>query len=394
MIYSIVLILLLFLSFHYDIKGKTKNRDKWYVIVLIIFILLAGLRYRLGIDTHRYLYYFYHDFPSIDQFSLEDLQIGEDPLYVLLNSIVHSLGGRFYMVQLIQATFVNVLVMSYFKKHCDYIFTCAFFYFSLSFVGLMMEIMRASFSIAICLYANDYIMDKKWIKGYLLFFIATFFHAQTLVLCVLPLLFFLRFNKIGILFLIISYFGGILLLQTLGDYVFLLEGSEKVESKVSGYVDSDIYGENTNNIGYYIVSLLPMIAYPLFSLWYCKRFSENDKLKVLEPFIMLGVMFVMVQASFIIAYRYLDFFRIYFALFFAETFVCMIKKNVHFKLGMSYARSLSIFLPLLIINVSSFFSYRYNPYSSVIDKTVVESRENKYKELGIDLYYYPKPSEY
>ena len=386
--------MLFVLCFHYDIKENTKYRNIWYIIVLIIFVLLAGLRYRLGVDTHRYLYFFYHDYPLIDKMTFEDFQIGEDPLYVILNSIVRSFGGRFYMIQLIQASFVNVLILSYFKKHCDYIFTCALFYFALSYVGVMMEIMRASFSIAICLYANDYIRERKWVKGYLLYFIATLFHAQTLVLCVLPLLFFLKLNRKGILILLLSYFVGVLLMKYLGDYLFLLEGSENMESKVTGYIESDIYGKNTNNIGYFIVSLLPWIAYPLFSLWYCKRFVENEKLKSLEPFVMLGVVFVLIQSSFIIAYRYVDFFKIYFELFFAETFVYMIKKNTNFTYSFGYVRSILFFLPILFINIGYYFEPQYNPYSSVIEKSVVEDRENRYKEFGSDLYYYPKPNEY
>lgn len=393
MIYLLVTILLLFLSIHYDINGRTKYRDQSYIIVFVIFVLIAGLRYRLGVDTHRYLYYFYHEYPLLDEFTIEDLHIGEDPFYVLLNSIVRSFGGRFYMVQLIQAFFVNLLVLNYFKKHCEYVFTCAFFYFTMSYTGFMMEIMRASFSIAICLYAYDYIVEKKWIKGYLLLFIASFFHAQTLVLCVLPLLFFLKLNKLGFIFLVLSYLGGVLLMQILGDYVFLLEGSETMESKVSGYVESETYGKNTYNIGYFIVSLLPLVVYPLFSLWYCKRCSINEKIKNLEPFVMLGVMFVMIQASFIIAYRYIDFFRIYFEICFAESFVCLIKNDNRLKLSLSFSKYLLFFVPIFYIAVNH-YDIRYSPYSSIIEKSVIEEREKRYMKLGIDLYYYPKTNEY
>lgn len=394
MLYLSICILLLLLSIHYDINGKTKYRDTSYTLVLVVFVLVAGLRYRLGIDTHRYLYNFYHLYPSLDEFTLEDFQIGEDPCYVLINSIVRFFGGRFYMVQLIQASFVNLLILNYFKKHCDYIFTCAFFYFSISYTGFMMEILRASFSIVICLYAYDYIIEKKWAKAIPLFIIATFFHAQTLVLCVLPLLFFLRLNKIGIISLALSYFGGVLLMHSIGDYVFLLEGSETMENKVSGYANSDIYGENTHNIGYYIVSLLPWVVYPLFSIWYCKLFSNNEKVKALEPFVMLGVMFILIQASFIIAYRYVDFFKIYFEIVFAEVFVCSIKNNVRLKTSLSFVRNLIVVVPVLFVTIGYYFDIRYSPYSSVIDKSVVEGRESLYKKLGSDVYYYPKPNEY
>ena len=183
-------------------------------------------------------------------------------------------------------------------------------------------------------------------------------------------------------------------MQSLGDYVFLLEGSETVESKVSGYVESDTYGKNTHNIGYYIVSLLPLVVYPLFSLWYCKRCSINEKIKNLEPFVMLGVMFVMIQASFIIAYRYIDFFKIYYEICFAETFVCLIKNDNRLKLSLSFVKNLLIFTPILFLTFQYFFIIQYSPYSSIIEKSVIEEREKRYMELGIDLYYNPKTNEY
>lgn len=392
MIYLLVLFLLLCLSFRYDICGKTKYRNQWYLAILIIFILIAGLRYRIGIDTQRYLFHFYHDYPTIDQFSFKDYNITRSPFYVLLNSIVLSLGGRFYIVQLINAAFVNYLILRYFKKHSEYIFTCAFFFFLISYVYLMFEIMRANFSIVICLYAYDYMQEKKWLKAYSLLLVATMFHAQTLALYIIPLLLFLRFNKWGVLVLLGAYLGGSILQQSLGDYAFLLEGNEKLEDKVSGYAESDRYGENTHNIGYFLVSILPMVVYPLFSIWYCKRYSGNDSLKKLEPFVMQGVAFVMVQTSFVIAYRYVDYYRIYFALFYAESFVCMVKrKNLHLKMGLAYVTCSIIFSPLLF-GIQRYFDCRYQPYSSVISKTVDKVRESRYRKAHS--YNFPHSDEY
>ena len=391
MIYLFVLFLLLCLSLRYDICGKTKYRDHWYLVILIIFILIAGLRYRLGIDTPRYMFHFFHEYPTIDKFSLEDYYIGKDPLYVFLNSIVISLGGRFYIVQLIQAAFVNILILNYIKKHSEYIFTCVFFYFILSYTGIMMEAMRAGFSIVICLYANDYMLQKKWQKGYLLLLIATMFHAQTLVLYVIPFILFLRFNKIGIIMLFLAYIGGSILQQSLGDYAFLLEGNDQLADKVSGYAEDDNYGENNKNLNYFIINIFLPIVYSLFSLWYSKRHSKNESLKRLEPFVMLGLMFVMVQASFVIAYRYVDCYKVYFALFYAEAFVCMIKRSVRLKVGLAYVKCAIIFLPFMI-NVLHFFDCRYYPYSNVITKSINKERENRYK--GAHSYYYPNSNEY
>ena len=124
MIYLFILILLLCLTLRYDINGKTKYRSQWYIIMLVIFILVAGLRWRLMVDTPNYIERFYHRTPLLKDYSFD---IGKAPFYTLINSIVLTLGGRFYVVQLIEASFVNILVFKYFKRHSKYIFTCLFF---------------------------------------------------------------------------------------------------------------------------------------------------------------------------------------------------------------------------------------------------------------------------
>ena len=128
MIYLSVLFILLYFSFYYDINGKTKGRNFFYRFMLLLFILIAGFRWRLGVDTPNYLYNFYHYIPTLDKFSFTDYSIGQSPFFVLMNSLVKSCGGRFYIVQLIHATIVNVLVFRYIKRHSSFIFTSVFFY--------------------------------------------------------------------------------------------------------------------------------------------------------------------------------------------------------------------------------------------------------------------------
>ena len=57
MIYFVIGFYLLFLAFKYDVYGsKNESAKKFhYYFALIILILLAGLRYRIGGDTCRYM---------------------------------------------------------------------------------------------------------------------------------------------------------------------------------------------------------------------------------------------------------------------------------------------------------------------------------------------------
>lgn len=398
MIYLAILVLLMFLSFHYDVCGKKKNKEGWYLIVLWIFILFAGLRWRVGYDAIHYLHNFYHEYPSLSDFSFEEYYIGKDPFYVLLNSFVISIGGRFYMVQLIHAAFVNVLILNYFKRHSQYIFTCCVFYFLLSYISFSMEIMRASFSIVISLYAFDYFLDKKWVKGYALLLIALMFHAQTLALFLLPAFLFLRLNRKGLLMLIGAYLLGIFLQNLLADYVFLFEGSGKLEDKLTTYTSEySELGKNTYNINYFIVKIFPKIFYPLFTLWYIKRYSKYVNLMRLEPIVMLGVIFALIQINYLIAYRYVEYFTIYFSIFYAETFINMIKKSKKIGIGVAYFKTILFMIPLTL----TFLFLLKQPkwiYRSVLDKTVIKEAENDLKKAWIqpesDSYYPPNYNEY
>lgn len=380
MIYLFVLFLLLCLSFRYDINGKTQYRDQWYFIMLVVFILIAGLRWRLMVDTPNYIYYFYHIYPPLEDFSFEDYPIGKDPFYVLINSIVKSLGGRFYWVQLIEATVVNVLVFKYIKRHSSYLFTCLFFYAISCYLGYSMETMRASFSIVICLYANDYILEKKWLKGYLLLLLALMFHAQTLVMFILPLLFFLRFNKIGVIVLLGAFVLGYFLQALLGDYIELLELSDEIGDKADKYIESDRYGAQNGNINYFMLKIFPSLAYSVISLIYVKRTSPQNKILKLEPFVMLGMFFVIMRMNMEIAYRFVSYFSIHNILFSSFLFVNIANNISKYHRGVAYMRAVIIFIPLFfIVGYGKYLrAYTFLPYSSVIERKINRNRESKY----------------
>ena len=384
MIYLVILLLLLFLSIRYDINGVYRHKNLWYRIVLVAFILLAGLRWRLGVDTTGYLVSFYHKYTNL---SIDDLSIGNSPLFVVINSFVRSLGGRFYVVQLIQATFVNVLIFIYIKKHSKYIFTCLFFYALFAFFNYNMEIMRGSMSIVICLFANDFIIERKWIKGYFLYFVALLFHPQTILLLVLPIFFFIRLNKVGFLFLIAAFIIGKIIIDLFGDYLFLFAGDEMLEEKVNSYLESDKFSIQGGNIGFYLATIFPLLFYPVVTLIFVKHFCPNSNLLKFEPFIMLGLAFSMVRMNVEIAYRYIYYYYIYFFLFYAEFFVELIKRGEKIDWKVAYLRSFSIFFPVIFLSIGyMFFSsngqgFRYYPYTSVLNRQVDSNREMKFSSL-------------
>lgn len=392
MIYIFIFLFLLFLSLRYDICGRTRGKNLCYNVILLILILVAGLRWRVGTDTLAYITRFYHLYPTIDSFSFRDYGFGNDPFYALINVFVKTLGGRFYMVQIIQASIVNILVFKYIKRHTGFIFTCVLFYFFISYFNYTMEVMRGSISIVICLFGNDYIQEKKWGKAYLLYMIAFMFHFQTIVIFILPFLFFIRFNKLGGVILIVVFVLGFFLKQIFGEYLFLVEGSF-IEDEMTDKLNSEKYGEQHGNVMYLCGLAIIKLIYPIAVLLFVKKYSKDDELKRLEPFVVLGMMFVLIQFNLPIAFRYVYYYELYFALFYSEAFGILGTKVKQLSKPLLLLRSFILFFPVIL-----FYSYRmykthkYHPYTSVIEMSVNKEKENVFKERNT--YFPPNKREY
>lgn len=378
MVYNILFILLLFLSYYYDFQGHKNGKKGWYYSILVFFILLAGLRWRLGLDTTNYIYHFYHDIPTFGNLTKDDLNLGAKPLWIIINSAVKTLNGRFFIVQLIESAFVNILILKYFKRHSRYVFTCIFFYYVFLYFGLSFTVMKAAMSIVVCLYANDLILQKKWVKGYTLYLISVLFHPQAILIMLTPFFLFLKLNKKSVLLFGLLFVLGYSVQSLLGDNLFLFDFDEDIYDKAEQMAMSDRYSSRTTNLNYAIVNILPYYFYALLSLYTIKRFKPNNKLLKFESYIMIYLCFIVLEMNVYISHRFASYYSVYFILLLTESFVEFAsfgqKSNYKTK---NILKSLLIVLPLLLL--LGYRSYKnswiFNPYSSVIERNVDRTRE-------------------
>ena len=384
MVYNIILILLLYLSYYYDFCSHRNGRKEWYYAILVFFILFAGLRWRLGIDTPNYIYHFYYSIPEIEKLTDDDLNLGSKPLWILLNSAVKTLGGRYFIVQLIEAAFVNVLIFNYFKRHSRYVFTCIFFYYVFLYLSFSFTIMKAAMSIVVCLYANDYILQKKWVKGYMLYLISALFHPQAILIMLTPFLLFLKLNKKSVLLFSFLYVLGFFVQDYLGDSLFLFDFDEDIYDKVENVATSDRYSSRTSNFNYAIVNILPYFIYALLSLYAIKRFRPNSNLLKFESFVIIYLCFIVLEMNVYISYRFALYYTIYFILLLSESFVefASLRQKSKYRTKV-FLKSLLIVLPFLFL--LGYRSYQrawgFNPYSSVIERNIDQTREQNRFEL-------------
>lgn len=386
--------MLLIFIVRYDINGKTQYRNECYFVMLIIFILIAGLRYRLGVDTTRYLTRFYYETPKLQNITWNDLEFGTDPLYTLFNSVVLTLGGKFYVVQLLHATFVNTLIFKYIKRHTDAIFISIFIYFIWQYAAINMEEMRAAMSLVVCLFANDYMLDKKWVKGILLYVIGCLFHVSTILVMLMPLLFFLRFNKIGISVMVIAFMVGFIIQSIISDYIALIEISDAVDNKVERYANNEKYMEAKKNIFGYLSSII-IYGYAVISMWYMKTGKIGSRLMRLEPLIMVFLIYAMIGIGLPLAYRFVRFYVVYYIMFVSEFVIYLFRWDPKLGRNVVYAKALAIMFPFFLLIARVRFQnrtwVRYHPYSSIFDQKLDHEREGMYLHFHGDR---PVPGKY
>ena len=379
MIYIFIFLLLLFLSFRYDICGRKRGRDFWYYTIMVLLILIAGLRWRVGTDTIGYLDSFYYKVPKIDHIDFNYLDI-KYPLWRLLNSIVYTVFGKFYVLQLIEASFVLFLVFKYIKKHSFYLFTSILLFYIWMYISITMETMKAGMSIAVCLFANDYLVEKKLVKGSLLYLVGCLFHFSTwLLFLVVPIIIHLKFDKVQIRTLLIFFLLGFVFKSVVGDNIALLDFDDSIYEKAEQYRQSD---RLTGGMGIFssLLQVIPILLYSMISLEYLKKNKCKVRYEKMGPLITIGIIFLVLQMNVYIFYRYAHFFSVYIIIIISNAAIIYLKKARH-EQGV-LLRYILILAPLIIVlslnRVKTY--YRYYPYYSIIERKVDEKREMKQSE--------------
>ena len=195
MIYVVVFILLLIPVVKYDLMAKSGGENKWYYLNLIVLILLAGLRYRVGGDTLMYMSV-YNEWPSIDELKYFDFETAlYNPLWYIYTSLPRSISDEFWVFQMIQAVIVNSVFVWFFKKYSpQYYFSAILLYYVGYYCYFNMEIMREILCICVLMLITPCLLNKRWIPYFIGCVVAVYIHFSAIIMFFLPLLF-LLFRK-------------------------------------------------------------------------------------------------------------------------------------------------------------------------------------------------------
>lgn len=393
MIYIILGFSFLLASYHYDYLDNKRGKFLLFGIYIIILICLAGFRYHLGIDSIRYEGKFSYQEPlnELTKDATDESRFGIG--WLLLASFSKTISHEFFILQIIQSLYVNLIIGYFIKKNCKHPFLALFIYFIFLYSDFMVEIMREACAVSTFLFAWKYFKKKKWINYYFCCLLAFCFHISAIVTFLVPLAQVYGIKKIFkinlklALVLSLVLVAGLYLSIKLFDFFATLSLIESVQERATTYAELDNQsGVRGASILGFISLGLNKVIYPAVAFIYYKKNQgpKKSNLQPLEIMIIFYMLFSVVSFSILIFQRFTNYFAPFIIMLISNsTYTKMHLRKIKYKL--SFNLWMVILFPFFFIQLYGYFKEdgqsgvarykRYEPYSSIIFKTQDKERE-------------------
>ena len=387
-VYIVLFVYILHLIIKYDVSGqnplKSKGANKNFTILEVLFVLVAGLSYRIGIDSASYMDAF-PQYPTFSNFSLLDLSnYRHEPLWVLLNILDRSTFNDFVFINLFCSISVNIFLFKLFKQECKYPFTAILLYFLLGWINVSFEMLRQTISTAFYLWGCLALLKGNRKSFILRSMPAVFFHTTGIILILVTIYFsFIKTNKSVIIISVVVFFIGLGLRNYLPDFVNTFNMfSEDVGDKYVAYMEQTLYSRS-NFFGMLETFVLNVIL-PVSVIIYYQRIGAN---RFFTSLLLVYLFFASLIPALGIFYRLTNSVQFFYYIGFANMLYGLIKSKrssvVLIAASVLMLYNINLSLGPLVMGRYNAFEYkgkdiRYFPYSSVITKETLPQREARY----------------
>lgn len=374
MIYLLVIIILLliYIRTQNGIYSYKKLDKVPYNFTLILFILIAGFRYRVGGDSLGYEDNF-NDLPMLSDLKEFDFANAlYNPLWYVFNAMTKSVNDNFYFFQLIHTAVVNITIFWFIKKYSLNKYLGIILYFLLYYLYFNTEILRESLAISAFLISVPYLVNKQYIRYYICCGLAYLFHSSAFILLFVPLASMHISNRNRVLLLISLYI--LLTFTPLKKIIYIFSFNENINAKLDSYtgIELSFFGALLE-----ILKILPVLL-----VQYIRNKKKLPR-HVFEEYVNI-YLFIGILTSFIAGfYRLQNYFVILIIIYIVDTIVELYRAKYfisYYKTSICVAWILFFQVFYLIRDTSEYspntrFYNLYIPYHSIIDEEKYDARE-------------------
>lgn len=359
---------------------KPGGEKGWYYFNLVVLILFAGLRYRVGSDTLMYMSMFY-EWPKLDELRYFDFATATyNPLWYIFAALARSIYDDFTTLQIMHAVIVNCTFFWFFRKYCPkYYFSAILLYYVGYFCYFNMEVMRESLCICVLLLSTSFLLEKKWLLYFPMCVIGLLTHYSAAIMLVLPFL--LLFKRPSWKWEVVILLGVVVLMRVVNVPMLVLSLfglNDQLILLIGGYIE-----EMRNVMG--IISEL-LNFFPIFIFIYLREKHQITEENDFTPLMMGTVVVYALAMNVGIFSRFINYFVPFILVYSVNT----VYRALYWKFRdyqISYLLCLMAFF-VLNFNMIRFYtkdmseSYpgtrayvRYIPYHSVLNPKIDEHRE-------------------
>lgn len=359
---------------------KPGGEKGWYYFNLVVLILFAGLRYRVGSDTLMYMSMFY-EWPKLDELRYFDFATATyNPLWYIFAALARSIYDDFTTLQIMHAVIVNCTFFWFFRKYCPkYYFSAILLYYVGYFCYFNMEVMRESLCICVLLLSTSFLLEKKWLLYFPMCVIGLFIHYSAAIMLVLPFL--LLFKRPSWKWEVVILLGIVVVMRVVNVPMLVLSLfglNDQLILLIGGYIE-----EMRNVMG--IISEL-LNFFPIFIFIYLREKHQITEENDFTP-LMMGTVVVYALAMnvgifsrfinyfvpFILVYSVNTVYRALYWKFRDYQMSCLLCVAAFFVLNFNMIRFYTKDMSESYPNTRAYV--RYIPYHSVLNPKIDEHRE-------------------
>lgn len=397
MVYLFLLVLIFIGIYFYDYKKTEAFNKAYWILLCFLFIMVAGLRYRLGADTIMYMGD-YKSISPITSISWKEINASRYmPGFVVFMSIFKAFDPTFYSFQIFQALIINGVIFFFFYKNCRHKYIAVLIYFFYLYFILSFEFLREAMAISILLLAWPFFRDGKWIWWYATSFVAILFHISASFMIFLPIICLpgirqiFTYGKRTLIICVLVLILGFVLQANFFSFFKTLTLINSISERASAY-KYNVLGSNTFNINGIIGYLIDYFLYPFIFLSFQIKNSRKMGFDRFNGIIIVSFYILFFSVSINILGRYTDYFFPFSIGVIANNVFKPIILNYK-SIRLKFVTWVLILTPMLMIHIyNSFYnpfsnsrlgSYytRYYPYNSIFNEEKNLERENNIKYL-------------
>lgn len=256
------------------------------VILLILYLsLFAGLRTGYN-DTYTYMSSYKAMQPFPDILTGFSWKLGDNPGFVLLNSLMKAAGFSAQTFVLFYSTFFVTSAVSFLKRYSSSFTLSIFLFICANGYQFSMAAMKQCTSIAIGILAIPYLLKRKWLAYGLIILAAAMFHPYVLLFLLIPFLNFKPWTARTWLLLVVTAGAALFLPQIITAAV------DAAALLGDGYDADNFMGEGVNIFRVLVASVPVFLTLIFRQNMFSKQITERENIFINCSFMYAAIMFI------------------------------------------------------------------------------------------------------